>query len=165
MVGWRRHSSPATPRVSYQKYTVGKQRRRMVASLRVSGGSGVSMAAATAVSSVGVSMASTSVLIPRTSPVVSPLMTLLMRSAPVTPLSLPSLVLVITEMITPWKRPHQMSLSDEDVRVSKNLVQRSSDQVKSSFGCRGRQPTGQPMVWRFCTPRYTDIHSFNVRRR
>jgi len=108
-------------------------------SVRMSGGSGVSMAAATAVSSVGVSMAS---------PVVSPLMTLLMRFAPVTPLSLPSLVLVITETIIPQKRPHQMSLFDEDVRVSKNLVQRSSDQVKSSFGCRGRQPTGQPMVWR-----------------
>ena len=111
----------------------------MVASACVSVRSGVSMAAAITVSSVGVSMAS---------PVVSPLMTLLMRLAPVTPLSLPSLVLVITEMITPWKCPHQMSLSDEDVRLSKNLVQRSSDQVKSSFGCRGRQPTGQPMVWR-----------------
>ena len=137
----------------------------MGASVRVSGGSNVFMAAATAVSSVGASIASTSVLMPRTSPVVSPLMTLLMRLAPVTPLSLLSVVPVITETITPWKRPHHMSLSDEDVRLSKNLVQQSSDQVKSSFGCRGRQPTGQPMVWRFCTPRYTDIHSFNVRRR
>ena len=106
----------------------------MVASLRVSGGSGVSMAAATAVSSVGVSMASTSVLIPRTSPVVSPLMTLLMRLAPVTPLSLPSVVPVITDTDS-TEVSASMSLSDEDVRLSKNLVQRSSDQVKSSFGC------------------------------
>jgi len=133
-------------------------------SVRVSDGSGVSMAAATAVSSVGVSMASTSVLMPRTSPVVSPLMTLLMRSAPVTPLSLPSVVPVITDTDS-TEVSASMSLSDEDVRLSKNLVQRSSDHVKSSLGCRGRQPTGQPMVWRFCTPRYTDIHSFNVRRR
>ena len=123
-------------------------------SVRMSGGSGVSMAAATAVSSVGVSMAS---------PVVSPLMTLLMRSAPVTPLSVPSVVPVITDTDS-TEASTSMSFSDEDVRLSKNLVQRSSDQVKS-FGCRGRQPTGQPMVWRFCTPRYTDIHSFNVRRR
>ena len=78
----------------------------MVASACVSVRSGVSMAAAITVSSVGVSMASTSVLMPRTYPVVSPLMTLLMRLAPVTPLSLPSLVLVITEMIIPQKRPH-----------------------------------------------------------
>ena len=41
-------------------------------SVRVSGGSDVSVAAATAVSSVGVSIASTSVLMLRTSPVVSP---------------------------------------------------------------------------------------------
>ena len=128
MVGWLRHSPPATPRVSYQHYTVGKQRWRMGLSVRVSDGSGVSMAAATAVSSVGASTASTSVLMPRTSPVVSPLMTLLTQPAPVTPLSFPSLVLVITETITARKRPHQVSLSDEDVRLSKNLVQRSSDQ-------------------------------------
>jgi len=106
-------------------------------SVRMSGGSGVSMAAATAVSSVGVSMAS---------PVVSPLMTLLMRSAPVTPLSVPSVVPVITDTDS-TEASTSMSFSDEDVRLSKNLVQRSSDQVKS-FGCRGRQPTGQPMVWR-----------------
>ena len=122
--------------------------------VRMSGGSGVSMAAATAVSSVGVSMAS---------PVVSPLVTLLMRSAPVTPLSLPSVVPVITDTDS-TEASTSMSFSDEDVRLSKNLVQRSSDQVKS-FGCRGRQPTGQPMVWRFCTPLCTDIHSFSVRRR
>ena len=127
-------------------------------SVRVSDGSGVSMAAATAVSSVGVSMASTSVIMPRTSPVVSPLMTLLMRSAPVTPLSVPSVVPVITDTDS-TEASTSMSFSDEDVRVSKNLVQRSSDQVKS-FGCRGRQPTGQSMVWRFCTPLCTDIHSF-----
>ena len=123
-------------------------------SVRMSGGSGVSMAAATAVSSVGVSMAS---------PVVSPLMTLLMRSAPVTPLSVPSVVPVITDTDS-TEASTSMSFSDEDVRLSKNLVQRSSDQVKS-FGCRGRQPTGQAIVWRFCTPLCTDIHSFSVRRR
>ena len=89
-------------------------------SVRVSGGSGVSMAAATAVSSVGVSIAS---IDDRAHAAdfscgkPCPLMTLLMRLAPVTSLSLPSLVPVITKMITPWKRPHQMSLSDEDVRL------------------------------------------------